>query len=134
VRKKSDAVSAEQKNLDACSIGWSLAHDLDALQKAWIPKLEVRHQLQHPLGEGARVSVVSVHGMPLHQRPNGVHVLHGISNNSLPLSSGRNRICGRNNESVKTQGYEGRQSGTRGAVLALVTCEEGLMTTSPLLQ
>ena len=127
--------SAEQEILDACSKGWSLAHDLDLPQKAWVPRIEVRHQLQHPLGEGARVSVMATfHGFPLHQRPSGVNLLHGISNNSLPLSSGRNRICGRNNESVKTQGYEGRQSGTRGAVLALVTCEEGLMATRPLLQ
>ena len=121
-------ISAEQKLLDAFSIGWSLAHDLDALQNGWLRTLEARQQRHHHHGEVTRLVVLRAMWTPQHQRPDGVDVLHGSLNNSLP------NIVGRNRGSVKAKAGKGNQRGQSRAVVAMVTCEEGLMTTRPRLQ
>ena len=120
---------AKQKLVDACSNGWSLLHDLEAVQKARIPAPEQRQLLQHQVSELPSGPVLTTfHGTPLNQRPPDVHLHHGIMDKSPPSLFGRNQV------SVKTRDEEGNQSGSRGAVLALVTCEEGLMAIRPLLQ
>ena len=120
---------AKQKLLDAFSNGCSLLHDLEAVQKARMLIPELRHLLQHQVGELPTGPVVTTFlGTPLNQRPPGVHLQHGIIDKAPPS------LFGRNQASVKTRDDEGNQSGSRGAVLALVTCEEGLMAIRPLLQ
>ena len=117
-----------QKLQDAFSIWWPLAHDPDALQKGWMHTVEARQQRHHHLGEVRRLVVLRGISTPQRRRPDGVDVLHGIMNNNVPNNFGRNRV------SVKAKAGKGNQRGQSRAVVALVTCEEGLMTTRPLLQ
>jgi len=125
----------KQKSLDASLKGWSLGYEPYLVHDAVMPVLEVRHQRQHRKDKQVAVAVLVAaaaipEGFPLHQRSNGVQGPPGISN-----SLQQRILIGRNRLSVaKREEDLCHQSGKCGAVLALITCEEGLMTTRPLLQ